>query len=189
MKTYRIRIVSVDVIKVDFPRGLAFLAYTLRSPVGDNHSVTDVGLDTPEKMCEELYEAARNKAVLLAEVFSGIHTTSDRYQVADYRATREKLAPLFRRLLSARKKFNDGGVAEEEQSLLETDGVHLLRPELDLEGRSVEERAEILVKRALRHLEQSDPEPARLMAQRALRLKPHDSRAQDVLNRCQERAI
>lgn len=179
MSRKNIRIVSVDVAKVDLPHRIAFLAYTLRAPVGDNHSACDVGITEPGKMCEELFEAARAKAGILAEAFSGTRPGTEEYRVQDYKPTRERLFPLFQRIIDLARN----SPSEAQMLDIETDGVHLLRPDMSIEGRPLEERADILLKRAARHLEASDFEPARLYAQRALRIRPGDGQAKEILSR------
>jgi hypothetical protein len=183
MKTLRIRVVSADVVKLDPSAGVVFLAYTLRSPVGDNSAAIDLRVAPPDEMAEELFEAARGKAALLAEVFSGQKVSPDRYMLADYRYTRDRLAPLFTRVGDAVRRHRDTPLSDADLTRVETDGVHLLRPEYDLEGKADPERADILRKRAVLHLQQSDPETARVMAQRALRLRPDDLECQQLLAR------
>lgn len=188
MKTMRIRIVSADVVKLEAVAGIVFVAYTLRSPVGDNHAATDLRIAPPESMAEELFEAARSKAALLSEVFGGHKVSPDRYQVADFKYTADRLAPLFERLGAACRRHAERPLSEAEMTALETDGVHLLRPELDLENKPDPERADILRKRAVMLLAASDPQAARIMAQRALRLRPDDVESQHVLARCNQPA-
>lgn len=185
MQPQRIRIVSVDVVKVDLTAGIAFIAYTLRAPVGDNHSATDLSVSDAETMMSELFEAARQKAATLAQVFSGQKVAPATYQIADEQATRDRLAALFSRLIEARAQHRDGRLGATELVALETDGVHLLRPEFDLEGKPDAERADILRKRASLMLDQSDPQTARVFAQRALRLVPDDAACQELVARCQ----
>lgn len=184
----RIRIVSADVVKADLERGIVFLVYTLRSPVGDNHSAVDLSIADVSAMIQELLEAARQKAALLAEVFSGQKVSPERYQVADYKYTCDRLAPLLGRIADARRRHSEGAIAPDDLLRLETDGVHLLRPEFDLENKPDTERADILRKRAVLHMQQSDPQAARAMAQRALRLRPDDAESQNVLARCNQPA-
>lgn len=181
MKTERIRIVSADVLTADLARKTISLAYTLRAPVGDNHATVDLIIADPKTMAEALFEAARAKAALLAEVFGGKKTDPDSYQVADFRYTCERLAPLFARLAEAAadKPLEPAALAR-----LETDGVHLLRADLDLDGKDDAARAHILRLRATAHLQTGDVDNARLMAQRALRLRPDDEACRDVLARC-----
>lgn len=184
MRTERIRIVSADVLKVDVARKTISLAYTLRAPIGDNHAAVDLDLAEPKAMSEALFQAAREKSALLAEVFGGVKVDPDRYQVADYRYTCERLAPLFARLVEAvGKPLEPAALAR-----LETDGVHLLRADLDLDGKSDEARADILILRAMACLQTDDVDNARIMAQRALRLRPDDTTCRDVLARCPPQA-
>lgn len=188
MKTHRIQIVSVDVVKADLAHGVAYLVYTLRAPIGDNHSATDVPLESVQRMSEELFEAARAKAAVLAQAFSAVRSGAEDYMIKDARATQARLTPLFTRLLEARKHFQAGTFDEAERTRLETDGVHLLRPDLDLDDKPLEERVAVLVRRAGIHLEQSNPEPARLMAERALRIQPDEARAAEIVARCRTEA-
>lgn len=174
MQTTRIRIVSVDVAKVDLARALIFVAYVLRTPVGDNHAAADLAIEAPDAMTEALLSAARAKAALLAEVFSGLKVSPDRYQIADFRYTRDRLRPLFARLGEAAARHAETRLDDGALNALETDGVHLLRNDLDLDGKPDAQRADILRQRACA-VEGSAPDVARMLAQRALRLAPDDA--------------
>ncbi|MBM3460492.1 MAG: hypothetical protein FJX76_00130 [Armatimonadetes bacterium] len=183
MKNQRIGILCVDVIKLDLERKIAFLAYDLRAPVGDNHSACDVGIDSTERMCDELFAAARAKAALLSKVFSGKAADPDDYMIKDRNATVERIRPLFERVRKALDRQAAGAFDEADRIAAETDGVHLLRPEWDIESVSLDERFAVLLRRAERYLKERDFEPARLMAERALRLRPDSPEARDVLAR------
>lgn len=184
MKTERIRIVSADVLTADLARKTVSLAYTLRAPVGDNHAAVDLALTEPKAMVEALFKAAREKSALLAEVFGGVKVDPDRYQVADYRYTCERLSPLFTRLVEAASRHAGKPLEPTERARLETDGVHLLRADLDLDGKPDDARADILRLRATAHLQTGDFDNARVMARRALRLRPDDEACRDIVNRC-----
>jgi hypothetical protein len=185
MKPPRLRIVSVDVTKIDMARGLVFLHYVLRTSVGDNQAAVDVRLGPAEDMCAELYESARHKAALLGEIFAGARVDPAAYEIADESITTERIGSLFSRLQEAVHRFQDASLDESERALIETDGVHLLKPELDPAGRTPGERAAILLKRARRQLEVGDPDGAELLACQALRLASDQSEAREVLAQCE----
>ena len=184
MKTERIRLLSLDVVQLDLTRNKVRLAYAIRTPVGDNHGDAEIALDAPAAMIEAVLEAARAKAALLSEVFSGRKTSSDHYQIADYRVTCDRIAPLVARVAAAAARHGLTPLSPEERTALETDGVHLLRAELDPEGKADDARAEILRRKAELCLDGADPAAARLHIERALKLRPDDPALHQLAERC-----
>ena len=170
---------QLDVLELDYQKNEIFFTFVFQSIAGQYKSGTDVKITEADLMAEEIM----SKVVEVGPI-----TAYLKYDIPDvpFRlGNREEIMPLLREFIESFVKSKGQKLNDEEYRILATDGIDFYNSENSLFKKPINQKVDILIRRAEEDIEDGYYAPAKDLIKRALKLDKDSSKANALLRKIQ----
>lgn len=166
---------QLDVLELDYQKNEIFFTFVYQSIAGWHKSGTVVKITETDLMAEEIISEA---------VEVGPITAYLKYDIPDvpFRlGNRDEIMPLLREFIESFIKGKSQELTDEEHRILATDGIDFYNSENSLFKKPINQKVNILIRRAEEDIEDGYYAPAKDLMKRALKLDKLSSKANALL--------